>query len=297
MSAHRQRSRVVRPFGIAAVLAIAAGTGLFAWNAQAATSPATVTVTDGTVYYTAAAGQKNNLTMTQVSSNGSDNTVTYGIDDVVEITAGTGCTHPTTSDLTYATCTAPDVNDPDHPGTAAIVYLGDGDDTARTAGVAGATGIFGEAGNDTITGAGVASGGDGNDTIRDAGSAHGNAGNDTITNTYAAWGDDGNDVIKGNNDGNDINGGAGNDKLYGGANDDTIRGGTGNDYIEGGSGSDYLFGNTGKDTLLGGTGNDKLYGGADPDKLYGNSGNDLLHGGSGKDTLSGGPGTDSVHRV
>ncbi|MDX6313633.1 MAG: hypothetical protein QOF44_3097 [Streptomyces sp.] len=301
MPAHRQRSqrsRRARPAGIAAVLAMAAGTGLFAWNAQAGTLPATATVSDGKVYYTAAEGQTNDVTITLDDSSGDG--MVYTIDDSVEITPGTGCTNPSSSDLTYVRCTTHYPGDGASDLTTLIADLGDGDDTGRVATSHPETDvILGGPGDDKLTGTGNCDleGGKGDDEISGAEYAMGNSGNDTVTNSFSVHAGPGHDVVEGSDDGDHIDGGPGNDKLIGGAGKDLITGGKGDDYIEGGTYADTLYGNSGEDTILGGTGDDKLYGGADADELHGDQGNDLLHGGSGKDALDGGSGTDSLHKV
>ena len=93
---------------------------------------------------------------------------------------------------------------------------GVGDDRLEANGVADAstdgTGLFGDAGNDTLNGAAAGSsffGGDGNDTL---------------------------------------NGTAGNDRLLGDAGDDSVTAGAGNDTLAGGDGSDTLVGGLGDDT-------------------------------------------------
>ncbi|MCP9211223.1 calcium-binding protein [Streptomyces sp. NEAU-Y11] len=249
-------SRSVRPVGVAALLAVVASTGLFAWNAQAATSPAspaTATVTDGVMAYTAADGQTNKLTIKRVSE--TDTTLTFGVDDVVEITVGAGCAHPTARDMTYVTCTVP-VPDPDHPGDQGNVDLGDGNDSVKTSG--GDVNVYGGAGDDTIIGASVAVGGEGGDTISHATNANGNAGNDTITDSFAVWAGDGDDIVIGDDVANEIYGGPGDDDLDGAGNDDSIYGEEGDDTLKGGSGNDYLFGGPGQDDLDGGPGDDVI---------------------------------------
>ncbi|WP_055556690.1 calcium-binding protein [Streptomyces sp. NBRC 110028] len=256
MSTLGPRSRRVRPVGVAALLAAAASTGLFAWNAQAATSsasPATVTVTDGVMAYTAADGQTNKLVIKRVSE--TDTTLTFGVDDVVKITTGTGCTHPTATDLTYVTCTVP-VPDPDHGGDQGNVELGGGKDSAKISG--GDVNVYGGAGDDTITGASVAVGGDGDDTISHATNANGNAGDDTITDSFAVWAGDGDDTVIGDDVANEIYGGPGDDYLDGAGNDDSIDGGEGDDTIKGGPGNDYLFGGPGQDGIDGGPGDNVI---------------------------------------
>ncbi|MFD8280342.1 calcium-binding protein [Streptomyces solisilvae] len=258
-------SHRVRPVGVAALLAVAASTGLFAWNAQAATSPAsaspvssaaspaTVTVTDGRMTYTAADGQTNKLTIKRVSE--TDTTLTFAVDDVVEIAAGADCAHPTATDLTYATCTVP-VPDPDHPRDQGNVELGDGNDSVKISG--GDVNVYGGTGDDTITGASVAVGGDGDDTISHATNANGNAGNDTITDSFAVWAGDGDDTVIGDDVANEIYGGPGNDYLDGAGNDDSIDGQEGDDTIKGGPGNDYLFGGPGQDDIDGGPGDNVI---------------------------------------
>ena len=49
----------------------------------------------------------------------------------------------------------------------------------------------------------------------------------------------------GNDPGNVLDGGAGNDKLVGGASNDTINGNDGNDTIDGAGGNDTISGGTG----------------------------------------------------
>jgi Ca2+-binding RTX toxin-like protein len=62
--------------------------------------------------------------------------------------------------------------------------------------------------------------------------------------------------------------GTGNDlgnEIYGGIGDDILDGGDGNDYLSGGAGSDSLYGGADTDTLSGGSGDDNLDGGAGGD--------------------------------
>ncbi|HEY9106279.1 MAG TPA: right-handed parallel beta-helix repeat-containing protein, partial [Roseateles sp.] len=196
-----------------------------------------------------------------------------------------------------------------HLGDDTIVGFGsDGSDDAA------ADQLFGEWGNDSITGGAgkdVIDGGWGNDTIA-AG-----AGDDIVhaghgLNTIDAG--DGDDRVYGSDDGADqIAGGAGDDRLYGFAGNDAIDGGSGDDVIEGGAGDDVLSGGAGSDLMLGGAGHDVLYGhsasgagddgavdylygdfgtggneaGSGQDRLYGQGGNDLLFGEGGDDFIDG----------
>lgn len=102
------------------------------------------------------------------------------------------------------------------------------------------------------------------------------------------------DVIQGDDSGNDIFGGSGNDELHGGNLTDWIDGGADDDdlYATGGDGN-VLLGGTGDDNLYGADGSDWLIGGDDEDLLDAGKGDDILDGGAGdKDVLKGGAGND-----
>ncbi|MFJ1998490.1 hypothetical protein [Streptomyces asiaticus] len=137
-----------------------------------------MTVTDGAMAYTAADGQTNKLTIKRVDE--TDTTLAFGVDDVVEITAGTDCTHPTATDLTYVTCSVP-VPDPDHGGDQGNVELGDGNDSAEV------------------------SGGDVN--------VDGGTGDDTITDSFAVWARDGDNIVTSDDVANEIYGGPGDNVI------------------------------------------------------------------------------------
>lgn len=131
-----------------------------------------------------------------------------------------------------------------------------------------------------------------------------------------AIGGRGRDLIVGNNVGNRLNGGVGDDTLRGGAGNDTLLGGSGADVFGGGTGRDtvILGGSTGLTVNLGRSGNqstgqgsdsfvsiENLVGGSARDVftgsgaaniLRGEGGNDRLLGAGGSDTLSGGSGAD-----
>lgn len=87
--------------------------------------------------------------------------------------------------------------------------------------------------------------------------------------------------------GDDLRGGAGNDKISGASGADTVLGGGGDDFVNGGIGNDLLNGNTGSDKIDGGAGNDTVNGGGGDDKLIGGFGNDKVRGGRGNDILTG----------
>lgn len=83
---------------------------------------------------------------------------------------------------------------------------------------------------------------------------YGNAGNDTIS------GSDGRDSIFGGPGNDTLNGGLGNDTLRGGTGADSLVGSQGNDTLLGESGSDTLRGGPGRNALDGGAGIDTFYG-------------------------------------
>jgi Ca2+-binding RTX toxin-like protein len=98
----------------------------------------------------------------------------------------------------------------------------------------------------------------------------------------------------------DMVGTPGNDLLAGTPLGDNLLGLQGDDVLKGGLGDDCIFGGLGSDRLSGAQGDDRLFGddsrkgvGGD-DRISGNAGDDLLVGGSGKDRLAGGAGEDRL---
>jgi Ca2+-binding RTX toxin-like protein len=92
-----------------------------------------------------------------------------------------------------------------------------------------------------------------------------------------------------------------NDALDGTGFGDSLFGVQGNDVLRGLAGDDCLFGGIGSDRLYGGKGDDHLFGDdsaaqgvGGKDELFGNSGNDVLVGGAGPDRLRGGRGNDRL---
>lgn len=95
---------------------------------------------------------------------------------------------------------------------------------------------------------------------------------------------------------------AGADVINGEGGADLLNGGDGADTLNGGDGDDLLIGGPGGDTLNGGAGNDTLYAGSynpqsidtlgSVNTLNGGDGNDTLYSSSGKDILDGGAGND-----
>jgi VCBS repeat-containing protein len=99
----------------------------------------------------------------------------------------------------------------------------------------------------------------------------------------------------GNNSGNTINGGNGDDTIDGLGGGDTLSGGNGNDTIDGGSGDDEIDGGNGNDDLEGGSGEDLIDGGNGDDDIDGGADDDVIYGGNGGDTLAGGGGNDELY--
>lgn len=102
------------------------------------------------------------------------------------------------------------------------------------------------------------------------------------------------DYVVGNNLGNFIDVGAGNDIVYGGSGSDTILAGDGNDIVYAGAGDDLIDLGNGNDIAAGGDGDDFISGGAGNDIISGGNGNDTIDGGEGDDILSGGSGADNI---
>jgi|GEM_PF-1822643 len=125
------------------------------------------------------------------------------------------------------------------------------------------------------------------------------------------------DRLVGDEQGNVINGGAGNDRISGGAGDNILNGGSGVDVLDyrnaasgvtvnlltgtasngdGGtdtlSGFENVVGSAYADVIIGDAGDNELIGGYGDDRLEGGAGNDILIGGVGNDVLVGGAGSD-----
>ncbi len=91
--------------------------------------------------------------------------------------------------------------------------------------------------------------------IGNGGLAAGYAGNDSITGTGMA------DYMDGGDHDDTLLGGSGNDTLLGGNGSDHLQGQSNNDRLEGGAGQDTLDGGDGDDILIPGAGRDRLTGG------------------------------------
>ncbi|GAA4573597.1 calcium-binding protein [Planotetraspora kaengkrachanensis] len=274
MPSHLVSRRVLRG---AAALTLALGTGLavpvaLAGTAGATAQPASAAVGDNglRLFYTAAAGQTNKVTVTESFTSGYTDIV-YVIDDVVPIQAGAGCGYPASTDHTRVSCKVATLDSQD-PYSTMKMDLRDGDDTVAFRNNTGQVYYFNliylGTGRDRLT-----------DTGRvDGNNVWGQAGNDTVTVGEASM----------------VFAGDGNDTVHAVGNYTRVEGGKGNDVIRGGAGGQVLYGTDGNDRIYGGKGNDLLYGGKGDDILYGNSGNDKLYGNSGVDRLYGGPGEDGL---
>jgi Ca2+-binding RTX toxin-like protein len=253
-----------------------------AWLLPSSAIAVTVTAGGSTIIVEAAAGETNDLLVTQDASgftvleNGAGATMS----------AGAGCKGSGNS----ATCPAVGI-------TQLSITLADGDDRA-TVGTPTAAVILGGSGADTLDG------GDGQDVVRGQDGAdliRGGAGDDSL------YGDDvseldpgsGADRLEGGAGNDTLNGGRGPDTLLGDAGADVLNGGSDGDSVSGGDGSDRVSGAAGDDTMDGGPGDDivgisgTIATGGTP--LPAEDGNDTLSGGSGNDTVDPGSGGASDH--
>jgi len=279
-----------RPRAISLLVAAAAGLSLVGLTASPAS--AATAANYGYIYYNAAVGEINDLT---ISHDGSDIILTEA---TVTITPSQGCAQ--NGSPNSVRCSGVGVNN-------MYIFLNDMDDTATVNSPADVS-VDGGLGNDTLTtstGNDSLTGGDGNDTLS------GGAGNDGLN---PGLGKD------------DVLGGAGLDRVsyprggdvkvsLNGAADDGETGefddvgvdvehistGSGNDTLIGSAVRNVLSGNGGNDTIAGGAGNDTLLGSDGRDKLSGGDGSDYLDGGSWEeagapraDVISGGKGTDHL---
>jgi Ca2+-binding RTX toxin-like protein len=208
------------------------------------------------------------------------------------------------------------------------------DDTLT--GGAGVNYLISGAGDDVINGRGGNDwlyGGDGEDTVSYADATAGVAvhlyartaqdgegGMDVITGFENVTGSDFNDLLVGDENGNELRGGAGRDVLLGREGSDRLYGGSGAaNQLQGGAGDDVYYVDANdtivelageghdyvvttmnvftlsanvEDLQFDGTGNFVGAGNASDNEIYGGAGDDILNGGAGQDGLNGGEGTD-----
>lgn len=267
-------------------LALALGsTALALPAAHAAVSTATVVHQDGELWYQAAPGQRNRLTVAeQIEHRGEfDSYYVLTFHDRYDIALDASavtyneCAYPAQADHTTVRC-AVHIPENSDDSDDYDVDLGDLDDTATLGPDSHAYArLDGGPGDDVLQGpaSAILHGDDGNDRLDGGGGPFG----------FGSYGDAGDDVLT--HCGQDCFGGAGNDSLTGTDEENTLHGDDGDDVLHGGGGADVLYG---------GKGNDTLYGEAGDDTLWGNSGDDVLWGGPGTDRLSGGPGHNQVHQ-
>ncbi|MEU4799404.1 calcium-binding protein [Streptomyces sp. NPDC023327] len=278
--------RIHRTITAIATLALSLGAvGLMASAAEAAPATASVVVADGELWYKAAPGQQNKLTVDEeIDHRGEHDSYyvltfhdRYDIAISADAAEWDECAYPEEGDRTAVRC-AVKIPENSDDSDSYDIDLGDGNDTATLAPDSQAwAGIYGGTGDDVIKASPSAlpHGGDGDDRLDGGGGPFG----------FGPWGDAGNDTLT--HCGQDCFGGPGNDSLAGAGEANALHGE---------DGDDVLHGKGGPDVLYGGKGNDKLYGEAGDDILWGNSGDDALWGGTGTDKLSGGPGRNELHQ-
>lgn len=212
--------RMHRTMAATATLALAlGGAALAAPAAQAAaTTSGSLVRQDGELWYKAAAGQTNHLTVSEkIESRGDYEEyfiLTFHDDNDITIDAQAAewneCVYPSADDHTTVQCAVLIPQNSDDSDSYDI-DLGDGDDTVKLGADSSAyAGVHGGAGDDVLQGsaADVFWGEDGDDTIDGGGGimsfgAYGGEGDDTITNcTGECHGDAGNDTLSGNGEDN-----------------------------------------------------------------------------------------------
>lgn len=213
--------------------------------------PAPFDLTRNALYFRAAAGETNRVTIELVGSE------TIVKDDAALLRVGAGCR---SLDAHSASCTAPPIGPPPPPGVESqgpldgfVAYLGGGDD--------GLTVTLPSSISNAVL---VVDGGPGEDLV-DASRAH----------TAGARG----------SEGAHLRGGPGRDTLRAGPGLNWLWGGPGKDTLDGGPGRsvDWLWGGADADVLRGGGGDDLLSG--DGPAHSGSRGDDLLDGGAGTDSV------------
>ena len=172
--------------------------------------------------------------------------------------------------------------------------------------------LYGEAGDDTLTGGeggDLLVGGDGNDLMEARGGRDvlvGGAGADVLgggggfdfamyndrtnpVNVTIGGGADDGEAGEGDFVGNSI------DAVIGGAGDDRLSAGEYAALLFGGAGNDTLTGGQFADSLAGGAGDDQIDGGGGDDGIWAQNGNDVMIGSAGADVYRGGLGFDVVN--
>jgi Ca2+-binding RTX toxin-like protein len=270
----------------------------FVASAQSA-SAASITVSSGTLVYTAGAGETNSV---QITRGLSVNKYWYVAElKAISVTRPAGTCNVGADDGVRFWYFCED--NTTGAGSNLQLDLGDGNDTVLGVTQTSTPGTFtvmenGGAGNDALVGGpfnDTLNGGDNDDTLDGGNGADAlNGGNGSDTASYAGRGaavtaDPGG----GTNDGNSDDGAAGSrDNI--GSDVENITGGGAGDTLTGDGGANRLRGGNGNDTLSGGGGNDTLEGEANDDNLTGGSAADVFSGGAGTDTADYSANTEGV---
>ncbi|MEU3413823.1 MULTISPECIES: calcium-binding protein [unclassified Streptomyces] len=257
MNRHAATARAVAVTLLATgLVAVPAATALAAAQAKARVGADWATQS---IVFTAAAGQANDLHVIPMDLGAGVRRI--GFRDAVPLEPGDHCAYLEPGDDTFVVCELPT----DSPRPDRIdVFLGDRDDTIVTSDPAVAT-VRGGPGDDELH-------------AHTAHTVRGDAGDDMVMGRAVLDGGDGMDHLMGDDEGQ---------RLWGGRGDDMIEAYGGADTVYAGPGDDHAMGGDGRDTVLGGPGDDTL---------DGEGGDDLVSGGPGKDTVEGGPGRDIVLR-
>ena len=109
------------------------------------------------------------------------------------------------------------------------------------------------------------------------------------------FGGGGNDEIFAGNGINLISGGAGDDTIITGDGDNFLSGDDGNDFIGAGAGNDIVYGGNGNDQILAGDGDNFVNAGAGDDYIGTGEGNDTINAGLGNDIIQAGDGDDVLN--
>jgi Ca2+-binding RTX toxin-like protein len=179
------------------------------------------------------------------------------------------------------------------------LHGGPGDDVITVPADAHRTGVlsnlYGEDGDDVLSGTGALQGGPGSDRLTGGPGGDwlmGGPGSDVIDGgagrDYVSFGDDTAGVVVDLADPG-LDGG---DRLIG---IEQVEGGSGNDHIAGDDGKNWLLGGPGRDVIEGRGGDDLLDGEIGDDRVDGGAGDDAVNGGGGHDRLRGGAGDDELY--
>jgi hypothetical protein len=212
---------------------VAVASALFA---PASASASTVSVEGGVLQVTSAAGETNEVYVSDRVPPGSSAPSEYAVKDTgAGTTPGPGCgPDPTLPPQgSPVVCSAAGVQ-------GVVIHLGDGDDGAGYGFAGLPISIYGEGGSDRIamfsTAGTLSDGGEGNDALNGGDDVRGGAGDDQVTGSRLLDGDDGNDVLR-------KTGGHASGRLVGGAGDDSLQSDDGwADQLQCGAGRDVIAG-------------------------------------------------------